>query len=89
MLVPTFGFEATDPRDRFFALAGLVAEDKIRNIVDYRKTLPKVLLVIAKMALRREGYGYLPGVDALSYVHATAGRSGLPSWVPEWKWMKV
>ena len=89
LLVPTFAFQATDPRYKFFALAGLVTDDEIKNIVDYDKSLPEVLLSVAKMALRREGCGYLPGLDTLAYVHAAAQRSGLPSWVPEWKWKDV
>jgi hypothetical protein len=48
LLVPTLAFQATDPRDKVFALAGLVTDDKMTDIIDYSKTLPEVLLSVAK-----------------------------------------
>ena len=72
-------FEASDPRDKLYALLGLVAEQDNPPIsADYRKAVDLVYKDFAVACLQSTmGLAVFSGVSP-------AGRSGLPTWVPDW-----
>ncbi|KAI1812512.1 HET-domain-containing protein [Poronia punctata] len=74
--------EASDPRDKIFALLGLATdrEELERKGVrpDYTKSVQDVY-VLATAALLQQGH-----VSLLSYVQYPKVQGYLPSWVPDW-----
>lgn len=73
-------FEASDHRDRIFALVGLV-QDIDESIIDYSKSLRQVLVEIAKHALTNDPKVSL---DLLSFTTMSSQTETIPSWVPSW-----
>ena len=84
LLWSTRTFEATDPRDKVFALVALT-DDIPNEFIDYRRSLRQVLTDVAIFALTRPSVR-LPRVpDLLSYAEARTQPCDLPSWVPDWQ----
>jgi heterokaryon incompatibility protein (HET) len=73
------GSQATNPRDRFYALIGLgVKVEAMVGMADY--SIPwKELYTKAAKALVKEY-----GLEVLSYCAPSRQQNGLPSWVPDW-----
>ena len=87
VLSKTYGSDSTDPRDRVFAIIGLVQGDseKAANLVDYSKSTQQVLIEVAKQILLQPSTESGPGLSMLSHVIDSESRPhSLPSWVPEW-----
>ncbi|KAM0279439.1 hypothetical protein ACHAQH_004599 [Verticillium albo-atrum] len=83
LLTECWTFNATDPRDRVFALVGL-AEDGAHPLVapDYNKTAEQVFVDAAKFLFMQEG-----GLREVLYccgVGWPRNLSSLPSWAPDW-----
>jgi len=74
--------EASDPRDKIFALLGLATdrEELERNGVrpDYTKSCQEVYTLVTA-ALLQQGH-----TSVLSYVQYPKSQTYLPSWVPDW-----
>jgi hypothetical protein len=73
--------QATNPMDRFYALAGLrVDVEAIVGKVDYSIPWEELYTKAARALLKQHG------VVALSFCAPSQGRqqNGLPSWVPDW-----
>src|SRR5258708_5690904 len=74
-------FDASDPKDRVFALLGVF---KIDITVDYTKSVREVYLELSREWLRQVGT-----LDMLSYAGCglfehLADHFSLPTWVPDW-----
>lgn len=80
LLLITAESEAADPRDRIFALFGLLADAAGHGLVaDYNLALPEVLTGYAAFVLLKLGREWL--LD-----RAVCGNSlQLPTWVPDWQ----
>lgn len=88
-ILSTFkGLEATDPRDKVYALLGLLEINRQANIdklymsVDYHKTLQEVLYDAVACAARSEG-----SLHFLSYIDHQSSITesfDMPSWIPRW-----
>lgn len=74
--------EATNPRDKVYALLGLVAEDeRSRYQVDYSMSIEQVYSVTTKTMLKHDSTMEvlcLAGIDQRS-------TADLPSWCPDWR----
>ncbi|KAF2678522.1 hypothetical protein K458DRAFT_394796 [Lentithecium fluviatile CBS 122367] len=69
--------EATDPRDKIYALSGIAEDTESLNLkTDYSKTCEEVFVEVAISLLEKEG------LDMLSIFHALRTTANLPSWVP-------
>ena len=80
----TRNFQATDPRDRVFAVVGLASDldpEFVRSLVDYEKSLADIQTELAIWFLRHQNRA-----DSLlfSYVESVGHSDLLPSWVPDW-----
>ncbi|CZR53541.1 uncharacterized protein PAC_03420 [Phialocephala subalpina] len=76
-------YQATDPRDKVFAILGLVTDDlDIEEWIDYDKTPGQVYTKIAKYILSRKEDGL--ALLALAGVGHARKLNGLPTWVPDW-----
>ena len=84
LLWATRDFEATDPRDKVFALIALT-EDVSIDFIDYRRNLYQNLVDLAVFCLTDSESKLPQSLDLLSYVEGNSELSALPSWVPEWK----
>ncbi|KAE9362704.1 hypothetical protein N431DRAFT_551181 [Stipitochalara longipes BDJ] len=76
-------FHATDPRDKIFALLGLVTDNlDLRAWVDYTKSTQEVYLQTTRYLLSQETNTLrilnLAGTGCTRYLE------NLPSWVPDW-----
>jgi hypothetical protein len=72
-------FQATDPRDKVFALLGIAADTKALGLhPDYRKSCEEVYTDFAR-TLIQNGY-----IELLSLCEFPKQIPGLPSWVPDW-----
>jgi hypothetical protein len=75
-------FHATDPRDKVFALYGLLQTtlDKSQLVCDYHSSPGNVFIKVAENIL-----GSCRTLDILSSPHGSTNLSkSLPSWVPDW-----
>jgi hypothetical protein len=71
--------QATDPRDRVFALLGVAKDEVAKDIAaDYTLSFTEAYIVTAK-ALLRHGHD-----DILSLCRNRHACPDLPSWVPDW-----
>lgn len=84
LLWNTWDRDAADPRDKVFAVLGLVGEEnRPLMIPDYNKTVKKVFCEAARDIIRTE--------DSLDILLAAGGSKPacnggmLPSWVPDWR----
>jgi hypothetical protein len=77
LLNMTMRSQATDPRDKVFALIGM-ASDTDQSFVDYNKSVHDILLELAHLYIQREG--------PLWFLHVRGSRRSphMPSWVPDW-----
>ncbi|KAK4246558.1 hypothetical protein C7999DRAFT_33079 [Corynascus novoguineensis] len=75
-----FAFEATDERDKIYALLGLLSPRTLPPQLqpDYALTAEKIFLDYAVYLLGETKY-----LDILAC--SSGSRPGLPSWVPDWK----
>ncbi|KAL9120434.1 MAG: hypothetical protein Q9187_003013 [Circinaria calcarea] len=77
LLHGTIAFEATNPRDKVFALLGLAHEDDRSAIdVDYSNSVQQVYTQVAKHLLRKDIHALCCSVNSQSH--------NLPSWVSDW-----
>jgi Heterokaryon incompatibility protein (HET) len=81
VLSETVNFEATDARDKVFAVLGL-SNDNNHDLIDYKDDLRKVLINTARRLLESEN----GSLEMLSWAHVVARTDNinLPSWVTEW-----
>lgn len=83
LLNACYAFECSDPRDKVFALNGLLLPDTLpTSLLSYHKPVQEVYLEVACIALRSQR-------DPLAILHhAGVGWDrkvdGLPSWVVDW-----
>ena len=73
---------ATDPRDKIFALIGITS-DGPSELIDYKRSLRELLIDVCTRFLKAGPWSG-PPLDILSYVHHEVQQLGLPSWVPSW-----
>jgi hypothetical protein len=77
--------ESTDPRDKAFAMLGLLKNDFQLCGVDYRKSVSQVYVEATAGILK-----HTESLHFLSWTHNATGRGGysrpaeLPSWTPSW-----
>jgi hypothetical protein len=72
-------FQATDPRDKVFALIGIAGDTELQGIFpDYSKPCEDVYTDLAR-TLIQNGY-----IELLSLCEFSKEVDGLPSWVPDW-----
>jgi len=78
-------FEATDPRDKVFALVGL-AKDVNPSLIDYTKSTEEILIILALHILNqpRVDPSDISGLEMLSFARAIPTHFEIPSWVPCW-----
>ncbi|KAI1865321.1 uncharacterized protein JN550_008369 [Neoarthrinium moseri] len=86
LLVLAQSCSATDPRDKVFALLGLLPSGRIGDLeANYNLTVRQIYIQVALHLAEAVGW---PRV----LVHAGADRQGetvaLPTWVPDWNWSK-
>jgi len=72
--------EATDPRDKVFAVLGLVGEEGVDLLPDYSKPLGSVYREAAASIIASE-----KSLDILLAASESKARDGLPTWVPDWR----
>jgi Heterokaryon incompatibility protein (HET) len=73
-------YEATDPRDRVFAILGLSSDSTALNIrSDYKKTCKVVYTEVAESILTQSRT-----LDILYAVSGPKNVKPMPSWVPDW-----
>ncbi|KAK8024549.1 hypothetical protein PG993_012615 [Apiospora rasikravindrae] len=81
------GSSATDPRDFFFSLMGLVhKQDEVRRYlqVDYNQSVHDVYVAAAAHALEVIGLLNLLRAHSSASTPNSPLREALPSWVPDW-----
>lgn len=78
----TVGKEATDPRDKIFALFGIAnkGHEKTPACPDYSRTVEEVYTSVARFLIGEDH-----SLQILSAVQNASARSFLPSWVPDWR----
>ena len=77
---------ATDPRDKIFALIGITI-DGPPELIDYKRSLRGLLIDVCTRFLKAAHWSGTP-LDILSYVHHDVQPLDLPSWVPSWNPIK-
>ena len=81
LLRMTSNFQATDPRDRLYALLGLAQDGEHPQITaDYRLSVEEVYIRSASYFLKEQN-----AVWILYRAHSVDSSSPLPSWVPDWR----
>lgn len=82
LLMATLGLDATDPRDKIFALVGLAPEkDRSALSPDYSKSTALVYAETTKHVITSTG-----NLDILSFnTNSQNTESPLPSWVSDWR----
>ncbi|KAH8671809.1 hypothetical protein BGZ60DRAFT_405970 [Tricladium varicosporioides] len=80
-------FQATDPRDKIYALMGVVFGEGYRPYpgiqIDYSMNTRELYMNFAVLALQNE-----PGLEILRHCCSSAMEM-LPSWVPDWSFGRV
>jgi hypothetical protein len=75
----THMLQATDPRDKLFALLGISTDaQELKIRADYSKSLRDVCIQLSTALLARDGLSSLSVVNLPWYISPT------PSWVPDW-----
>jgi len=79
-------FQATDLRDKIFAVHGIcgtVSEDL--TVPDYSKKLSDVYLDATRRLIKEEGISRILFLEGVGYsLEATSGLENFPSWAPYW-----
>lgn len=79
LLAKTDNFQATDPRDKLFALLGMTRGLSAQvAIADYESSVERVFIDLAENVMSRSA-----SLDITSYKAAGANGRNLPSWVPD------
>jgi hypothetical protein len=73
--------EATDPRDKIYALLGLAEDDQFE--VDYDQSVREVYRRFAEACIERSGT-----LDVFNFVIGSY-RNDIPSWVPDWTFGRI
>ena len=78
----TWDREASDPRDKVFAILSLVDEGAHASIPrpDYALTMQQCFIDVAKHIIQHD-----KKLDLLLAANGIEKRGGLPSWVPDWR----
>ncbi|KAJ9659516.1 hypothetical protein H2198_003091 [Neophaeococcomyces mojaviensis] len=80
-LLPTFrGFQASDPRDKVFALLGFASDDS-KPSPDYRLSARELYLRYATTELRNS---HDVNILRHCFFNEKSFQDGIPSWVPDW-----
>ena len=73
-------YKATDPKDKVYALLGLMTEELTGSwVYDYSLDSRRVYIKVAEHCILHRG-----SLECLGYCNASAQEPGLPSWVPNW-----
>ncbi|KAF2100718.1 HET-domain-containing protein [Rhizodiscina lignyota] len=74
--------EATDPRDKVFAVLGLVGHGsrEVLPLPDYSKSVQQVFQEVGVHIIQQD-----KNLDILLAANGLERRNGLPSWVPDWR----
>lgn len=84
LLSATRNFEATDPRDKFFALVG-IASDMEEEFIDYSKDVGQIVTELSRRFLTGKLACLTNPLDILSFISRLNGEGEhLPSWVTDW-----
>lgn len=79
LLYRTQGCQSTDPRDKVFALLGMLSDSlDVGLVADYNKTTRTVYLELAIALL------HMHGIALLTCAQTGSSIEDLPSWVPDW-----
>jgi hypothetical protein len=83
LLFATFGhFEASDPRDKVFALIGLLEKNRHEDLIDYHLTTKEVFTKTMTQCLLEDGTPY-PLLSLVGSLPSGETRETIPSWVPD------
>ena len=81
LLFRTCGRNASDPRDKVYALYGLVQDhQKVPLEISYAMSVEDVYRSTVRFCIQNERT-----LSILTYVSANGSQSDLPSWVPDWR----
>ncbi|EGO56918.1 hypothetical protein NEUTE1DRAFT_84487 [Neurospora tetrasperma FGSC 2508] len=81
LVMDSWSSQASDPRDKIFALLGVVTGAAADGLVgDYSLSVEQVYTGLAAFALTKHGE-----VDILRYASGYTKSRNLPSWVPDWR----
>ena len=83
LLVSIRGLDATDPRDKLFAIQHLANEKDARVVVDYKSSTTSVYTQYAVEYLKSTSLDILSAVNPSGIV-LPPNTNHLPSWVPDW-----
>jgi hypothetical protein len=79
-------FKSTDPRDKIFALVGLVGSGNLESLVDYEKGLEETLCLVGDHFIERDE---LLEILQFAGIGLKGYREGIPSWVVDWSKEKI
>ena len=83
LLVSIRGLDATDPRDKLFAIQHLASEKAARVAINYKSSTASVYTQYAVEYLKSTSLDILSAVNPSGIV-PPSNTSYLPSWVPDW-----
>ena len=97
LVAMTWGFRATNPRDKTYALLGIARKDSHNITADYSKSVPEVFIEFARTFMdgapnepiqesptgHSKVFGPLEGLSFIQDAVASDIKPSLPSWVPD------